>query len=393
MFWGQQTTGSGQYTVELLRALLAQGSGAQFLLARPARRPSGRDEVLPVEWKTHLTAFDLPTPLDRLGENWAKLAFEQITFPRFCARERVDVAHVPYWAPPLACQEPLVVTIHDLIPLLLPDYRGSVLVRLYARLVSGAARRARRVVTDSEASRRDIIRLLGIAPQRVQVVYLAAGDAFRPVADPDRLSVARQKYGLPERYVLYLGGFDVRKNVPLLLEAYARLAADWPEVPRLVLAGRLPERDTAFFPHPGPRIEHLGLGDRVVCIGWIPEADKPSLYSAAELFVFPSQYEGFGLPVLEALSCGTPAVSTDGGSLPEILGPGGLLAPVGDVDALVEAMRSILHSANLRETLRREGLQHAAGFSWAETAGQMAAVYATATSGGSSAEGRASCAS
>jgi glycosyltransferase involved in cell wall biosynthesis len=396
MFWGQDTTGSGQYTVELLRALLALGSDDRFLLARPKQRPRGGNEALPVAWETRVAPFELPTPLDRLGENWAKLAFEQVAFPRFCAREEVDVAHVPYWAPPLTCGVPVVVTIHDLIPLLLPAYRGNIQVRAYAHLVSAGARRARWVVTDSEASRRDIIRLLHIPPERVQVVYLAAGDTFRPVTDADSLSAVRQKYALPAHYVLYLGGFDVRKDVPLLLRAYARLAQSWPETPPLVLAGRLPEADTGFFPHPQRHIERVGLVDRVACIGWVSEADKPALYSAADLFVFPSQYEGFGLPVLESLSCGVPAVSTDGGSLPEILGQGGLLAPVGDVDALADAMRRILQNADLRDTLGRQGLEHAARFNWASTARQMAAVYArtrTRAGGSSTPGGRSNCAS
>ena len=166
------------------------------------------------------------TPFDRLNINLAKLWFEQVTFPRACRRLRADVAFVPYWGSPWWRPCPVVVTVHDLIPLLLPLYRGGMPQRAYTALVSRTARRAVAVLTDSEASKRDIIAHLGIPAERVHAIHLAADPRYRPVTDPDDLARVRAKYDLPAApFLLYLGGFDARKNVGRTIEAYARMRA------------------------------------------------------------------------------------------------------------------------------------------------------------------------
>ena len=170
------------------------------------------------------THYAIATPFDRLNTNLAKLWFEQVTFPRACRRLRADVAFVPYWGSPWWQPCPVVVTVHDLIPLLLPLYRGGMLQRAYTALVSRTARRAAAVLTDSEASKRDIIAHLGIPADRVHAIHLAADPRYRPVTDPDELTRIRAKYGLPDGpFLLYLGGFDARKNVGRMIEAYARM--------------------------------------------------------------------------------------------------------------------------------------------------------------------------
>ena len=244
-----------------------------------------------------------------------------MTFPRACRRLRADVAFVPYWGSPWWQPCPVVVTVHDLIPLLLPLYRGGMLQRAYTALVSRTARRAAAVLTDSEASKRDIIAYLGISAERVHAIHLATDPRYRPVSDPAELARIRAKYDLPDApFLLYLGGFDARKNVLRTIEAYARMARRWtidrrPSTtehrlssivngpPALVIAGKLPDADTAFSPDPRPVAARLGVGDCVHFIGWVDEADKPALYSLALGTVFVSEYEGFGLPVLEAMAC------------------------------------------------------------------------------------------
>ena len=377
LFWGRSTTGSGQYTMRLLERLVQRYPDDRYLLALHARQGEP-ESASSGEMASNLERVSMATPLDWLGDNWSKLWFEQVSFPRFCRHNRVDVAHVPYWASPLWPSVPTVVTIHDLIPLMFSLYRGNLMVRAYSALVSRSARRAARIVTDSETSRQDIIKLLKVAPEKIEVVYLAADERFRPIEDPGVLAAVRSKYQLPERYLFYLGGFDARKNVSFLLQAYAQLVQTWPEVPDLVVAGRLPRESNEFFPSPHQWIERLDLDRRVKLIGWVDEEDKPALYGGADVFVFPSDYEGFGLPVLEAISCGTPAVVTDAGSLPEIVGDGGILVSVGDLNGLARAMERILRDAELRESLRRKGLAHASQFTWERTAQQMASVYATA---------------
>jgi len=306
-----------------------------------------------------------------LSENLAKLWFEQVIFPRVCQQDGVDVAHVPYFAPPLRPTTPIVVTIHDLIPLILPAYRGPLLVRLYTHLVAAATRRADAIIADSEASKRDIVRLLGIPDERVQVIYLAVDRRFRPITDKAHLEDVRQKYCLPANYILYLGGFDQRKNLATLLKAFKRLTSDM----QLVIAGRLPARDTPFFPDPRRMVREFGLEGRVAFIGWVLEEEKPALYSMAKVFVFPSLYEGFGLPPLEAMACGTPVVASNVSSLPEVVGDAGLLVDPCDAAGLAEAMAALLDDEQLREGLGQKGLEQARRFSWEETARETLKVY------------------
>ena len=347
-FLERPETGSGQYTRHLLEALAKVEPANEYILFGPAIRDS---------------RFAI--------RNLHKLWFEQVSFPRAC--RGLDLAHVPYFASPLFPTTPTVVTIHDLIPLILPAYRGSLLVRAYTRLVAAAARRADAVIADSQASKRDIVRLLGIPSHRVHVVYLAADEKFGPVKDAALMEAVRRKYGLPDRYILYLGGFDCRKNVATLLQAFAHLRR--PADLKLAIAGKLPERDTPFFPHPRRLAEELGLEERVAFIGWVAEEDKPALYTGAVAFVFPSLYEGFGLPVLEAMACGTPVVASDRASLPEVVGQGGLLVDPTDVDDLAAAMERLLTDEGLRAELGERALAQAAKFRWEKTARETLAVY------------------
>lgn len=246
----------------------------------------------------------LSAPLSPLGENVAKLWFEQVAFPRACARLSADVAFVPYWGSPWRAPCPVVVTVHDLIPLLLPLYRGGPLQRGYAWLVARTARRAAAVLTDSEASRSDIIRNLRIAPVKVHAVYLASAPDGQEAEDNRD---ARARLGLPAGpFLLYLGGFDVRKNVQRTLEAYARfvrrMTVEGREPPHLVVAGGLPESDTAFTPDPRRIAVELGVAERTRFTGRVSEPDKAALHRMATASLFLSEYEGFGLPVLEAMA-------------------------------------------------------------------------------------------
>jgi glycosyltransferase involved in cell wall biosynthesis len=368
-FIDRPTTGSGQYLTHLLDEYAARYSVHTFLLCGHSHHePSVRLAHRPdhVEWRT------LSTPFDRVHRHLAKLWFEQVAFPRASHRWGAELIHVPYWASPLCAPLPVVVTIHDLIPLLLPAYQGGTLGRWYTRLVALTARRAAHVLTDSEAARQDIARYLHIPSARVQTVHLAADDRFGPVDDPRERDQARTKYALPDQYYLYLGGFDLRKNVPAIVDAYARL--DRPEID-LVIAGKLPDRDTAFFPDPRRIARERGISDRVHFVGWVDEQDKPALYTEATAFIFPSHYEGFGLPPLEAMSCGTPVIVSDQSSLPEIVGQGGLCIAPDDLDTLARSMQQILDDRCLRERLRLSGLAQARRFSWRLAADATMAAY------------------
>jgi glycosyltransferase involved in cell wall biosynthesis len=352
-FWDSPASGSGQYVRRLVRQLAASEQGVDAEVVRPGASRS----------------------------NLAKVWFEQVRFPRACARIGAGVAHVPYWAPPLRSPVPTVVTIHDLIPLVLADYRGGPLVRLYTRLVSAASSRAALVLADSAASRRDIVDRLRIPGSRVRTVYLAAGKEYSP-GKPASDAATCKRYRLPERYLLYLGGFDVRKNVGALLAAYARARPGFTDSCSLVVAGRLPSKDTPFAPDPRRLAATLGLGEGPVRFaGFVEEGDKPALYRGATALVFPSTYEGFGLPPLEAMACGTPVVCSDTGSLREIVGEGGIVVVADDLGALSGALVDLVNDSALRAQLANRALGQASRFSWQATARRTYEAYRDVASG------------
>ncbi|MEE8390878.1 MAG: glycosyltransferase family 1 protein [Anaerolineae bacterium] len=371
-FWNSPTTGSGQYTRRLVEGLLALVEGLQITLVTPAdERQEAGGNAPEITYPASCILHPVPCSGSNLGKAW----FEQFTFPRACRRLGVDVAHVPYWASPLDPSAPTVVTIHDLIPLLLREYRGGPLVRLYTALVSTTAQNAALVLTDSEASRRDIVAHLGLSDERVRVVYLAASDQYVAIPSPDDATV-RARYGLPERYVLYLGGFDVRKNVATVLGTYRWAGPLIGEECPLVIAGRLPERDTPFTPDPRRLAQEQGIDERFVRFIDSPtEADKPTLYRGAVAFVFPSRYEGFGLPPLEALACGTPVVGSDVSSIPEVVGNAGVLLPPDDAEGMAGALIQLATDDDFRAELSRRALLQAARFSWERAARETLTAY------------------
>ena len=366
LFLARPLTGSGRYVRHLVEELARLGRGHEYLLFGPAGAQPAE-----LAWRS------VRTPFDSWSEILAKVWFEQVGFPRACRRAGVDVAHYPYFAAPLAGLRPVIVTAHDLIPMLFPQYRGSARVRLYTALVAASARRASLVITDSAASRDDVVRRLGVPEERVRVIYLAADERFRPAADPAAVDAARRRYGLPDEYLLYLGGLDYRKNVPRLLQAYALAHREGLALP-LVVAGSLP-RPSALFPDLRGEVERLGLSSSVVFCGPGADEDTPLLFQAATAFVYPSLYEGFGLPPLEAMACGTPVVCANSSSLPEVVGDAALTVDPTDVTGLAAALRTIARDAGLREDLRGRGLARAAQFSWRRTAEETLAAYEEAS--------------
>lgn len=363
-FWGQDTTGSGQYLHRLVTTLQAKHPEIKITLLFQA--DAQKKAPLPVDIPCRV----LTTPFDNRNQQVAKVWFEQVAVPQAAKAIKADLLHVPYFAPPLRSTVPVIATVHDLIPMVVPAYRGSAMVRGYTALVARAAQQTAHLLADSEASRQDILTHLKVPPERVQTVYLAADAEYHPRSEAEIASV-RQRYDLPEQFVLYLGGFDVRKNVPVLLEAAARQQGEW----KLVIAGKLPTADSDFFPHPKRIVEQLGIEERVQFTGWVDEADKPALLSAATLFCFPSAYEGFGLPILEAMACGTATITTTSSSLPELAGNGAVLVPPNDSIALHEALDTLMANAPDRVQLAERGLAQAARFSWERCTAETVEAY------------------
>lgn len=301
-FYGQLDAGSGQYLHHLLTYLpqLPRALRLTLLLpphVTPTDLPAGVEVVQP----------HLPNGPTALRKMW----WEQWAVPRSARAVRADLLWVPYWAAPWWQPLPVCVTVHDLIPLLLPPYRGNRRLRAYTSLVSATARRSAAILTVSQASKQDIVTHLRVPPERVHVVYHGPNQPDQPAPSEAEVASVRARYGLPQRYFLYLGGFDVRKNVAAIVAAY-RSYLDQCGDPaiKLVLAGKRPRQDSDFSPDPQRLAQEQGLGDAVVICGWVDERDKPALYAEAVAFLFPSLYEGFGMPVLEAMAAGTPVITS-----------------------------------------------------------------------------------
>lgn len=366
-FWDQPNTGSGQYLRSLLATLRRTAPEARLSLILPPLPAPPTDIPDGIE----LVHTGVGAKPGKLGKVW----FEQRTFPQTAGRIGAQIAHVPYWGPPLSSPIPMIASILDVIPLAIPDYAAGVGARLYTSLVSTAARGAAHVITISQAAKDDIAKYLKLPPDLITVTHLAAADAYHPRMGSERDAEVRAKYDLPEQYVLYLGGFDLRKQVNQLLLAYTYVAQAEGEHTPLVIAGREPTWGTRMFPDLRAYAEQLNISEHVRWIGMVDEADKPALYRMASVFVFPSIYEGFGLPVLEAMASGTPVVANDIPVMAEVVGDGAYLTAKGDARAMAGAILALLLQNPLRETQITRGLSQATRFGWRKTARETLAVY------------------
>ena len=368
MFFQFPASGSGQYLSHLLSAIAEIDKKNDYTLFGPLLLEKSNVHVYPYE------VARVPGFATR-NDNIEKVMWEQFTGPAAVQKAGMDLYHVPYFAPPLLHRTPTVVTIHDVIPLRLPAYQPNSRVKAYMNLVARAAWRTNMIFTVSQHAKQDIIDALKLPAERIRVIYEAAGEEYQPVTDLERLAEARRRYEMGERYVFYLGGLDQRKNVPQLVQAFAQVYKQIgdPDL-RLLIAGNPDKQKGPFFPDPRPVAAELGVTEQIK-YHFIAEEDKATMYSGASLFVFPSLYEGFGLPPLEAMGCGAPVVCSNRTSLPEVVGDAALSVDPDDTQALVEAMSRVLTNSDLRADLRARSLKRARQFSWQKTASETIAVY------------------
>lgn len=296
--------------------------------------------------------------------------------PWAARRDKLDLFHATYTLPPaLPC--PGIVTVHDVSFRLFPRAFSPRDRLVLSLAVARSVRVATRVITISESSRRDILRLYRVPEERVTAIPLAASARFQPVTSAARLDEVRHRYNLPRDYILAVGNLQPRKNLPRLLRAYAELKLHDDAVPSLVLAGKALWRESDVY----RTATTLGLAGAIVFTGYVPDNDLAALYSGALCFVYPSLYEGFGLPVLEAMACGTPVIASATSSIPEVAGDAALLVNPLEEAELARAMRRLIDDESLRARLRSNGRAHAANFSWTVTARRTGEVYAEAIGG------------
>ena len=321
--------------------------------------------------------------VERFGNRWPNFSVRStlphtpliripLTLSAELRRNPVDVLHVQFTAPPFSpC--PVVVSIHDLSFEHLPQtfkWRSRKQLRITVRRT---ARQASQVIALSEYARNDIVNTYQVSPDKISVIPLSAGDHFRPVRDEEELQRVRQTYGIEGEYMLSVGAIQPRKNLGRLVAAYSHLRGAKPEgkLPKLVLAGKC----AWLYDETLRAIKELELSDSIILTGYVPESDLPALYSGALCFVYPSYFEGFGLPPLEAMQCGVPVIVGDRTSLPEVVGDAAVLVDPFDVHALAAAIEKVVSDSNLRAKLSVQGLARAKLFAWRETARQTLAVY------------------
>jgi glycosyltransferase involved in cell wall biosynthesis len=356
----RQMAGAGVYTYQLVRALADVADSHRFVVF--ARRGLF-DELAGRTRRVRVVHVD---PTSRP----ARLVWEQTVLPLVLRRLRIDVLHSTHHHTPIAAAGVRrVVTIHDVTFLVLPG-RYPLARRLYMEAVTRAsARVADAIITPSRVVRDDVLSKLGVSAERIVVIPYAAAPEFVP-ADEGTLGRMRSKYRLPDRYVLSVGSLEPGKNRARLILAYARLRREGFDCP-LVVAGQPAWRYEGEL----ELIRSLGLSEQVRFLGYVPAEDLPALYSGATLFAFPSLYEGFGLPVLEAMGCETPVVASNTSAIPEVAGDAALLVDPRDVNALAEGMGRLLSDETLRAELRARGLERAQQFSWERTARDTLSVY------------------
>jgi glycosyltransferase involved in cell wall biosynthesis len=310
-----------------------------------------------------------------------RILWEQLVQPVQLLREGIDLLHSLAFVQPVVLHCAGVVTVYDLsfvlFPQRLPSWR-----RMYLKWGTAfSAQRAKRVIAISASTKRDVVRVLDVSESKVDVVPCGVDEDFRPMESLAQFEALRTKRHLPPQMILFVGTLEPRKNLTTLLRSYALLKRRF-DPPPLVLGGPRGWGHEEIF----SLAEELDLRDEVLFPGYIPREELPLWYNAASLFVYPSLYEGFGLPPLEAMACGTPVIASDTSALPEVVSDAGLLVEPTDAEGMAEAMQRLLSDGDLRETLRQKGLQRAKSFSWQRAARETAKVYDRAMSGSATQE-------
>ncbi len=348
--------GISQYTLRLLDELARIAPDDEFVVFQ------SRKDGQPLVTQPNFVRYPLWTPPHHRLEQWL--------LPLELAGVDLDVLHSPDFIPPFRRNCKSVITIHDLNFLLYPHFLTPQSASYYGQ-IDQAVRKCDQIIAVSESTKRDIVRLTGAPENKITVVYEAAHPMFRPFDDPAQVAGVKERLGIPRDYILFVSTIEPRKNVPTLLMAFKRLLDSYKLPVNLVLAGE----KGWLFKEVFALVEKLDLNGRVQFLGRVSPEDLLGLYNAAQMLVHPAFYEGFGLPPLEAMACGTPVVVSNTSALPEIVGDAALLVDPTDADGMAVAMWRVLSDEGLQRQMREKGLRRARRFSWKKAALETLNIY------------------
>ena len=301
-----------------------------------------------------------------------RLIWDQFTFPRLVKKHQVDLIHQPCFSAPLLYRGPVVITIHDIISILFPKSIPFASRMFYSKWMPISYRKASQIITISESTKRDIVKNLGIDKDKITVIPLAVDKRFGDKVSDAEVKRSKKKYKLPEKYILHIGTLEPRKNLGFLIESFSEVIKDKKfDDLYLVITGKKGWYYEGLF----EIVRKLNLQDRIILTGYFDEKDKPALYRGATVFAFPSLYEGFGLPSLEAMASGVPVVSSNTSSMPEVIGKAGILIPPEDRAAWVKNIKKVVLDTSLQNKMKQANKEQVKKFSWEKTARKTIEVY------------------
>src|SRR4030043_1265355 len=365
-----QDIGSGRYIINLIRNLLKIDRENTYALT--GRYTTG--EYIPIihDLKTNypenkIKLYFYQTTPEKL-KLWNRLRFPAVEFLGF----RADIIHCPDFLIPPTLSRNIVLTIHDLAFIRFPEFNFDWFIKKYTGEVKKNARISKKIIADSESTRNDIVNFLEVNPAKVEVVYLAADNKFRKLTEKEKNIYVLKKYQIDKKYILSVGTIEPRKNFAALIRTFnnikkTKIGSDY----KLVIVGRTGWKSEATYKEK----ENSPYSDDILFTGRVADQDLIQLYNWAELFVYPSLFEGFGLPPLEAMSCGLPVIAVETSSLKEVIGDAGILVTADDESKLENQILRILENETLREELQSKSLVQAKKFKWEETAKKTLDIY------------------
>lgn len=299
-----------------------------------------------------------------------RFIWDQFRFPKIARKAQVDILHQPCFSVPILYRGKKIVTVHDIIPLKFPGNLPLASRLFYSKWMTYSYKFSDAIIADSECTKADIVKYLKISPQKIRVIHLAVAENFKPASSKSKVEQIKNKYHTGEKYFLHVGTIEPRKNLPFLVEAYFDAVKSGIKENLVIVGKRGWYYDKLFR-----SIHNLHLEQKVIFAGYVDDEDIPFLYCGATAFVFPSIYEGFGLPPLEAMACGTPVICSNTSSLPEVIGDAGILISPNNKPAWSKQMFEISRNKKLAQNLKIMGLKQAKKFSWEKTARETIEVY------------------